>query len=120
MTKVLFCCSLCFFYLSCGSEKPPLRLRLTDDQIVRAIVDMYSVNATLNLNDIVYRDSLAKEYYAQFEKINGVPAEIVRGDLELLLQYPDSLVKLENRALDTLRVLLEKSHSTTPLVIGKN
>ncbi|MCE2789151.1 MAG: hypothetical protein LW630_04480 [Saprospiraceae bacterium] len=107
-------------FMACSSEKPPLKLRLTHDQIVHAIVDMYSMNAALNLNDIVYRDSISNEYYSQFEKINGVPSEVIRSDLELLLQYPDTLVKLENRALDTLRVLLEKSHSTTPLVIGKN
>jgi hypothetical protein len=108
------------FLLSCVSAPAPLRLQLTEDQLVHALVEMYTVNAALQLNDVTYRDSLSNVYYKQVEKNLGIPVEQLRTDLEQLLQHPDSLVRLENRALDTLRVLLEKNPSPTPFVIGKN
>lgn len=112
------------FYLilsSCTSiGKNELNLVLTNDELVRALVDMYTLNAALNINDASFRDSTSTIYYKKVAENLGVSSEIIKSDIEKLRAMPDSLLMIQGRALDTLRSLTEKNYSTSTISIGIN
>lgn len=94
---------------SCSPKKVDSKLIMTDDEIVHAMVQMYTANAAWNLNDISYQDSTKEKYYEDVAKIVGRPISDIKTDFETLLQLPDSLLVLQSRALDTLRKMQENS-----------
>lgn len=94
---------------SCSPNKVDSKLIMTDDEIVHAMVQMYTANAAWNLNDISYQDSTKEKYYEDVAKIVGRPISDIKTDFETLLQLPDSLLVLQSRALDTLRKMQENS-----------
>lgn len=108
-------------FLSCDTKTVKLpELSMTDDQIISAMVNMYAANATLNINDPSFRDSTSEIYYKQVSNIAGLPIEVIRSDFEKLLMIPDTLLILQNRALDTLRMLQEKQLGSQKISIGIN
>ena len=98
--------SIAFFF---SPKKVDSKLIMTDDEIVHAMVQMYTANAAWNLNDISYQDSTQEKYYQDVAKIVGRPIADIKTDVETLLQLPDSLLVLQSRALDTLRKMQENS-----------
>jgi hypothetical protein len=91
---------------SCGKQKSDQpKLELTADELVFAIVQLYTTNAAININDATYRDSTSQVYFEQIAKIVGKPIDVIKSDLQKLQSMPDSLLVLENRALDTLRAI---------------
>jgi hypothetical protein len=104
----VLCTFLCII-LSCSPKKVDGKLSMTDDEIVHAMVQMYTANAAWNLNDISYQDSTKDKYYEDVAKIVGRPISDIKTDFETLLQMPDSLLVLQGRALDTLRKMQENS-----------
>ena len=102
-------CTLLSITFSCSPKKVDTKLTMTDDEIVHAMVQMYTANAAWNLNDISYQDSTKEKYYEDVAKIVGRPMSDIKTDFETLLQMPDSLLVLQGRALDTLRKMQENS-----------
>jgi len=101
---------LIFYSLtSCfNKEKSYPKLELSADEIVHALVQMYTANATINLNDAVFKDSTSSVYYSQVAKLTGKPIEVIKSDFEKLQLMQDSLIVLQTRALDTIRIIREK------------
>ena len=108
-------------FSSCTSDKKKYPvLSMSADEIVHAMVEMYTINAAVNINDVVFRDSTSAMYYEQLSKISGISVSVIREDFEKLLQMPDSLLVLQNRALDTLRAIQDKTINKTTINIGIN
>lgn len=121
MTKSLSCCIGILFLFSCSKKQKDLpELSMTPDEIVNILVDLYTINAAVNLNDVVYRDSTSEKYYNQLAEISGKPVQSIKSDFEKLLLMPDSLMVLQNRALDTLRTLQDKAMNRATINIGIN
>lgn len=98
---------LCFF--SCAKKNNDVpKLEMKSDEIVHAIVQMYSVNAAVNINDFSFRDSISGVYLQQISKLTGHSIETIKSDFAKLQQMPDSLLVLQNRSLDTIRVIQER------------
>lgn len=93
---------------------------LSRDELVRAIVEMYTVNAALDINDVSYRDSTYQVYYSQVSRILGKPADIIREDFRILTNYPDTLMALQSAALDTLREMQFHLQPKDKIHIGIN
>lgn len=95
------------------SEQP--KLQMTSDEIVQALVQMYAVNAAININDIEFRDSTGNVYFEQIAVLSGRSVDVIKADFEKLQTMQDTLLVLQNRALDTLRAIQEKQlFKTTP------
>ena len=95
------------------SEQP--KLQMTSDEIVQALVQMYAVNAAININDVEFRDSTSNVYFEQIAVLSGRSVDVIKADFEKLQSMQDSLLVLQNRALDTLRAIQEKQlFKTTP------
>jgi hypothetical protein len=121
MIKRTFVLMVILSYATCFSScKKEKKLVLTNDELVHAMVEIYTVNAALNINDVTLRDSTSQLYFKKVAEITGKPIETIRSDFELLIQMPDSLLQIQSRALDTLRMLAEKMNTTTPISIGIN
>ena len=103
--------------LSCDYKKKN-DLVLTNDQLVHAMVEMYTVNAALEINDASFRDSMSIIYFKKISEITGHSSEVIRKDFDKLVQMPDSLLMIQGRAMDTLRHLVEKSISAPSISIG--
>jgi len=98
---------LCFF--SCAKKNNDVpKLEMTSDEIVHAIVQMYSVNAAVNISDFSFRDSISGVYLQQISKLTGHSIETIKLDFAKLQQMPDSLLVFQDRALDTIRVIQER------------
>ena len=93
---------------------------LSRDQLVKAIVELYTVNAALKISDLSLRDSMSSVYYNQVSKILGQPAEVIREDFRILSAYPDTLMLLQSKALDTLRELQFHLQEKPAIHIGIN
>lgn len=114
---------LVFLLLVCGcrhEKKTVPQTTLTHDEIVKAIVELYTVNAALDINDAAFRDSTASVYFTQVSKILGRPAEVIREDFRILSAYPDTLMALQSKALDTLRELQFHLPAKPAIHIGIN
>lgn len=98
-----------FFIFGCAQNSARIpELQMTSEELVSALVQLYSANAAININDINLRDSTSKVYYKQIETIVGKPMDVIQSDLEKLKEMPDSLLVLQSMALDTLRAIQEK------------
>lgn len=104
----LCCFVFIFFLLSCANiSTQSADLQLSDDELVSALVHLYTAQSAININDVNFRDSTSKVYFQQVEKMIGKPMSVIQADFEKLKEMPDSLLVLQGRALDTLRVLQE-------------
>lgn len=93
---------------SCGKDKKDYpKLEMSADEVVHALVQIYIANAAININDVSLRDSTARVYFDQISKLVGKPIDVIKSDFQKLQLMPDSLLVLENRALDTLRAIQE-------------
>lgn len=100
-----------FLIVSCGERQVKYpELEMTSDEIVQAFVEIYSIRAASSFNDESIRDSMEVIYRQQVETITGKSYEIFRSDFEKLKKMPDSLMMLESRALDTLRLIYENNY----------
>ncbi len=95
-------------------------MEMSADEIVQAMINAYTVNAAIQLNDISVRDSVSDVYFNQMSKYTGRTPAFLRAEFEKLLLMPDSMIFLQNRALDSLRLMQEKSLQVTPISIGIN
>ncbi|KXK38854.1 MAG: hypothetical protein J5I52_07395 [Saprospiraceae bacterium] len=94
--------------LSCDyKSKPDNDLDMTNDEIVHALVELYTVNAANGINDPAVRDSMRMVYLKQVELVTGKPIDVIMSDLHKLNKMPDTLLKLQRRALDTIIQLYE-------------
>lgn len=116
MTKHLCLGLSIFLFVSCGYKKNN-ELVLTNDELVHAMVQLYSINAALELNDASLRDTMSGVYFKKVSELTGHPTEIIKNDFDKLIQMPDTLLMIQGRALDTLRALMEKNIAT-PISIG--
>lgn len=123
MVKYAFIVVLIFLgMMSCGKkEKMYPKLEMTPDEIVHAMVQMYAANAAIHINDVKYRDSTSNKYFAQVAQLTGKSIEVIRSDFDKLQSMPDSLLVLQNRALDTLRTIQENQlFKPSKISIGLN
>jgi hypothetical protein len=126
VNKGLFsnCIVIVLFLLLATSCKKKIKdlpvLTLSNDQIVKAMVEIYSVKAAVDVNQLDLRDSVHQVYFKQAATIIGQPMEVIQADFEKLLLMPDSLIFLQNRALDTLRTMMDKVNNRPPSNIGIN
>lgn len=121
MIKYLISILIFLIPFSCGySKKKEPKLALSTDELVHAMVEMYTINAAININDISFRDSTASVYYKKVSENMGISTEIIRSDFEKLMKMPDSLILIQGRALDTLRFLMDKNYSPSTISIGIN
>jgi len=116
--SLLFICCL-IFACKTGEKKYPA-LTMSQDEIVQAMVEMYTINAAININDVSLRDSTSAVYYDQLSAITGKSVNTIREDFEKLLLMPDSMLVLQNRALDTLRAMQDKISTKSTINIGIN
>lgn len=94
---------LCIGCAQSSTQNP--KLQMTNDEIVNALIHLYSANAAVNINDINFKDSTSKVYFKQIETLVGKPMDVIQSDLEKLKEMPDSLLGLQARALDTLKAI---------------
>ncbi len=123
MDDLKFGVILSFFVLICScknGEKQYPQLSMSADEIVHCMVEMYTVNAAININDFSFRDSTTLVYYEQLSKISGKSVATIKQDFEKLLLMPDSMMVLQNRALDTLRAIQDRTINKTTINIGIN
>jgi hypothetical protein len=114
---------LFFFILSgCANKKTnDSSLEMTKEELVSALIQLYTVNAAININDVDLRDSTSQVYFKQMESIVGKPMDVIRSDIEKLRTMPDSLLVIQGIALDTLRAIQERQLlKTTNISIGLN
>jgi hypothetical protein len=114
---------LLFFVLICSCKKGEKQypdLSMSADEIVHCMVEMYTINAAININDFSFRYSTTAVYYGQLSKISGKSVTTIKQDFEKLLLMPDSMLVLQNRALDTLRAIQDKTINKTTINIGIN
>ncbi len=123
MIDVKYGVILLFFVFICscknGGKQYP-QLSMSADEIVQCMVNMYTVNAAININDLSFRDSTTVKYYEQLSKISGKSVTTIKQDFEKLLLMPDSMLVLQNRALDTLRAIQDRTINRTTINIGIN
>jgi len=112
---ILFCLTGCV-----NTQKKFPEMEMSADEIVQAMINAYTVNAAIQLNDISVRDSVSDVYFSQMAKYTGRTPAFLRAEFEKLLLMPDSMILLQNRALDSLRLMQEKSLQITPISIGIN
>lgn len=112
---ILFCLTGCV-----NKQKKFPEMEMSADEIVQAMINAYTVNAAIQLNDISVRDSVSDVYFNQMSKYTGRTPAFLRSEFEKLLLMPDSMIILQNRALDSLRLMQEKSLQITPISIGIN
>jgi hypothetical protein len=103
-----------------GSQKNYPEMKMSADEIVQAMINAYSVNAAIQLNDATVADSVSGIYFSQLSAFTGRSPEFLRAEFEKLLLMPDSMLVLQNRALDSLRLMQEKSLQATSVSIGLN
>jgi hypothetical protein len=112
---------LLFYLMGCvNTQKELPEMEMSADEIVQAMINAYTVNAAIQLNDISVRDSVSDVYFNQMSKYTGRTPAFLRAEFEKLLLMPDSMIFLQNRALDSLRLMQEKSLQVTPISIGIN
>ena len=102
--------------ISCHQKK--YEMVLTNDELVHAMVEMYTINAALDINDPSLKDSMSSVYFIKVAELTGHSPELVKNDFDNLILMPDSLLMIQGRALDTLRFLQDKSTTTSPISIG--
>ena len=107
-----------FSYLDCVNKES--KLSLTNDQLVHAMVEMYTINSAFNINDPSFRDSTSIIYYKKVYENTGLSPQLIREDFEKLMKMPDSLLMIQGRALDTLRYLMDKNYSASTINRGIN
>jgi hypothetical protein len=95
-------------------------INMSADEIVQAMINAYTVTAAIQLNDASLRDSVSDVYFNQMATFTGRSTEFLRTEFEKLLLMPDSMIVLQNRALDSLRLMQEKSLQIAPVSIGLN
>jgi hypothetical protein len=108
---------LLLIIIGCGKGHSP-KLILTNDELVKAMVELYTINAALEIDDLTLRDSLSAVYLRKVADITGHSPEIIRNDFDKLILMPDSLLMIQGRALDTLRILTDRVYSPSTLSIG--
>jgi hypothetical protein len=95
--------AIIIFLVSCKSKPPQYDIKMSHAEIVKILVEMYSMNAAVAINDVTYRDSTHRIYFDQFGKFSGKNQDEAKRVFDQLLQHPDTLIMLQNIALDTLR-----------------
>lgn len=83
---------------------------LTEAQIVDGLVNLYSIDAKMAEAETIYSDSLRASYIKAYFEGKGYGKSFFDESLIDLKNYPDSLNILQSRALDTIRVLIERSY----------
>ncbi len=101
MNKILFFVTMTIVSCQISTSKP--KLTMTNDQLVEAMIELYTAKAAANLSNVEYRDSLMDLYYVQIAKKMGKPVQEIESNFNELLKVPDSLVMIQNRAMDTIR-----------------
>jgi len=97
---------LCLFIACNKTEKP--KLTLSEEKIVNLLVDLYIIKSTIATNHPDYQDSTRLIYFEQLSNIHGISISEIKLNLEELTKDPDSLMILQNRALDTFRIYQEQ------------
>jgi tRNA A22 N-methylase len=89
--------------MSCrfSSSKPDLTM--SNDELVDAMIDIYTARASADLSPLEMRDSMMTGYFATIAKNQGKPIEEIIKNFEELMKAPDTLVLIQNRAMDSLR-----------------
>lgn len=109
MKKYIYLLILGLWCCSCANKNRELpKLEMTSEEIVHTMVQMYSINAAVNISDFSFRDSLSGIYLQQISKLTGHSIETIKTDFAKLQQMPDSLLVFQDRALDTIRVIQER------------
>jgi len=109
MKKYIYLLILGLWCCSCANKNRELpELEMTSEEIVHTMVQMYSINAAVNISDFSFRDSLSGIYLQQISKLTGHSIETIKLDFAKLQQMPDSLLVFQDRALDTIRVIQER------------
>ncbi|MBK9255244.1 MAG: hypothetical protein IPM42_07145 [Saprospiraceae bacterium] len=99
--------------VACKKDNTP-KLTIPEDKLVMMMVDMYTIKATVQMNHESYKDSTRSAYYSQMEKIYNFPVSEIKKNFEELAKNQDSMMIIQNRAMDTIRVLQERNLKTTP------
>lgn len=99
--------------ISCWENKNNMDKRIlsTSDQ-VKLLVDLYLIDATIDLSQVVHRDSIKATYLEYLNTTKGYSSELITYNLEYLKNNPDTLVHIQNIALDTLREIQNNLQSS--------
>lgn len=108
-SKISFFVFLLFLATSCKKKVVnDIGLTMTNDELVEALINLSTVNGANNLNDPASKDSLSKIYLKKIESLGGQNMKEIRRNLDILTKHPDTLLMIQNRALDTLRAMQER------------
>jgi hypothetical protein len=105
----VFC--LILISLRCSAPSESVR-SIPEDTLVSIMIDLYSLKAAINMNHPSLQDSTSKVYYEQMQSIYGYTPDEIKHNLELLSTDIDSMMILQNRALDSLRLYNEKRYQS--------
>jgi hypothetical protein len=109
-------CKVGAFFLiiiTLGCHAPAESVRsIPEDTLVSIIIDLYSVKAAINMNHPSLQDSTSKAYFDQLSGIYGYTPDEIKYNLETLSSDIDSMMILQNRALDSLRLYNEKRYQS--------
>lgn len=89
-----------------------VNLTIPEDTLVKIMTDIYAIKSAVNLNHPSYKDSTALAYFDQLSKVYGYTPEEIQRNLESLALDIDSMIIIQNMALDTLRVFNERRYQT--------
>lgn len=114
MKIIAIVCFALLMILGCGkSNKSYPKLEMSTEQIVDALVQIYTINAANELNNTGVRDSMSLVYIEQVSEVTGLPISVIRSDIDKLKMMPDSLFILQSIALDTMRSIYERNYFRT-------
>jgi hypothetical protein len=107
--KIMIYVFILMLFIGCKTDDSiDMGLSMTHNELVNALIDLATINGATNLNEISAKDSLAQLYFSKIEMTTGHNIVEIRRNLDILIKYPDTLLMLQNRALDTLRAMQER------------
>lgn len=99
---------LCMVLLwACTPPEPRQITSIDEETTVRLLIDLYTIDAANELNDVVFRDSMRYVYYDMLAHKYNLPYQSIDNHFRWLASQPDSFVVLKSRALDSIRVITE-------------
>ncbi|MCB9309366.1 MAG: hypothetical protein H6567_04830 [Lewinellaceae bacterium] len=94
--------------ISCVPKKKTSDITFDQEKVVHLLVDYYTIHSSSILSEKTIQDSIEESYLNVYCQHKNTSPQEIRKMLEQLQAYPDSLIKYQNIALDTLRRIQEE------------
>ncbi|MCB0660561.1 MAG: hypothetical protein KDC04_06480 [Saprospiraceae bacterium] len=94
--------------ISCVPKKKTSDITFDQEKVVHLLVDYYTIHSSSILSEKTIQDSIEESYLKVYCQHKNTSPQEIRKMLEQLQAYPDSLIKYQNIALDTLRRIQEE------------